>query len=68
MKYLLEVGYGLSIFINTIFRGSCKDTISNRLRKTKLKHANLIPWRKPVSKTLAWTLDTVVPDHLEPKD
>jgi len=68
MQYLFEVGCGLSVFINTIFRGSCNDTISNRLRKTKLNHANLIPWRKPISKTLAWGLDTVAPDHLEPRD
>lgn len=68
MRYLFEVGCGLSVFINTIFCGSCKDTISNGLRRTKLRHGNLIPWHKPISRALAWVLDTVVPDHLEPKD
>ena len=68
MRYLFEIGCGLSVFVNTIFGGSCRDTVSDRLRKAKLEHAGLIPWSRPIPKTLAWVLDTVAPDHLEHKN
>jgi hypothetical protein len=64
MGYLFEVSCGLSIFINTIFGGNRKDTISNRLRKTKVKYGGTIPWQKPISKVIALILDTILPNHL----
>jgi hypothetical protein len=64
MGYLFEVGCGFSIFINTIFGGSHKDTISNKLRKTKSKYNNTIPWSKPISKILAYILNIITPNHL----
>jgi len=65
--YLWEVACGLSVFVNTICGGSCKSTISSRLRSVKLKHAGIIPWSKPISKISIWVVDIVVPYHLKQK-
>jgi hypothetical protein len=65
MGYLFEVGCGLSILLNTISGGSHKNTISAKLRKTKIKYDGIIPWRKPISKIVAFILDTMLPSHLK---
>lgn len=65
MGYFFEIGCGFSIFLNTISGGSHKNTISGKLRKIKVEHNGIIPWRYPISKIMAFILNNIFPDHLK---
>ena len=65
MRYLFEIGCGLSVLLNTISGGSYIDTVSTKLRKTKAKYNGIIPWQKPISKMMTFILDTILPNHLK---
>jgi hypothetical protein len=61
-KWTLNVLISLDQLLNTVFGGDPDETISSRLGKLKVRHG-IIPWYRPLAKTLDYLLDAVDENH-----
>ena len=62
-KWILNILISIDQLGNTIFGGDPDETISSRLGKLKRKHGGTIPWYRPASKIIDWSLDKIDPNH-----
>ena len=61
--YTLNVLLGIDRFLNALFGGDPRETISSRLGKLELYYKGDIPWSRPIYKSIAWLCDHVQDNH-----
>ena len=62
-KWIFNILVSIDQLGNTICGGDPDETISSRLGKIKVKNGGVIPWSKPLAKTIDYFLDQVDENH-----
>lgn len=62
-KWAWNILISLDQLLNTMFGGDPDETISSRLGKLKVRYSGVIPWYRPLAKTLDYLLDAVDENH-----
>ena len=62
-KWGINILIGIDQLINAVAGGDPDETVSSRLGKLKVKHGGIIPWRRPLAKTLDFLLNKIDKNH-----